>query len=80
MSHPYVIKCYDGTCKPVFVGARTAGEIIDPRTGAYVTGAQLVRPENVGIDMRGLAERAAARSRERHLQHTDDILDKILRG
>lgn len=73
-----VTKCYDGLCKPVYVGARTAGEIFTA-TGAYVTGAQLVRPENVGIDMKGMAERAAARAKERRANQTSSLLDRILR-
>jgi hypothetical protein len=72
-------KCYSGLCKPVFVGARTAGEIFDV-TGAYVTGAQLVRPEHVGIDMKGMAERAAARHLARQDQNTSNLFEKILRS
>lgn len=69
--------CHDGLCRKVYVGARTAGEVFDA-AGNYVVGASLVLPQQVGVDMRADAERAAASGRQHTERRVHALADTIL--
>lgn len=70
--------CHDGMCHKVYVGARTAGEIFDA-SGKIVTGAVMVLPQHVGVDMRGAAEAAASSSCGDALMRARILADAIIR-
>jgi len=75
----FKVTCNDGICQKVYVGARTAGDIFDA-TGKIVTGAVMVLPQHVGVDMRGPAEASAAANRRHALQRAGLLADDIIRG
>jgi hypothetical protein len=71
------LTCHDGLCRKVYVGVRIAGDIFDS-AGGYVVGASLVLPQQVGVDMRADAERAAASGRAHTERRVNALADAIL--
>lgn len=72
------VVCNDGLCKPVYVGARTSGEIVDT-SGRPIVGAAMVLPQHVGLDMESAAQEGVEEARHLRESRVTGIVDRIIR-